>query len=44
LTVSGVGGGGGGPGASGSSYIDYKRVGIKNRYFSVQDDRMLLTL
>ena len=44
LTVSGVGGGGGtGPGASGSSYIDYKRVGVKNRYFSVQDDKMPLT-
>ena len=42
LTVSGVGGGGG-PGASGSSYIDYKRVGVKNRYFSVQDNAMLLT-
>lgn len=42
LTVSGVGGGGTG-GPSGSSYIDYKRVGVKNRYFSVQDDKMLLT-
>lgn len=41
LTVSGIGGGG--PGASGSSYIDYKRVGVKNRYFSVQDNQMLLT-
>lgn len=42
LTVSGGGGGGGG-GTSGSSYIDYKRVGVKNRYFSIQDDQMLLT-
>lgn len=41
LTVSGGGGGGGG--TSGSSYIDYKRVGVKNRYFSVQDAQMLLT-
>ena len=42
LTVSGSGGSGG-PGTSGSSYIDYKRTGVKNRYFSVQDKTMPLT-
>lgn len=42
LTLAG-GGGTGGPGASGSSYIDYKRTGSKNRYFSVQDNAMYLT-
>ena len=41
LTVAGVGGGGGG--TTGSSYIDYKRVGVKNRYFSIRDAQMLLT-
>ena len=41
LTIAG--GGGSGPGSSTSSYIDYKRVGVKNRYFSAADKEMLLT-
>ena len=42
LTVSGVGGGGGGS-AGGTGYIEYRRVGAKKRYYSVQEDNMLLT-